>query len=142
MPRTGPAMPPEPDDTLPLPVPWGIRAAGAIVAAQGATCLGLGAWYAARAIASEGNEARFGIALSSWFLLLGAAVLAGGIALALGKRWGRAVAIVMQLLLLPVVFSMITTSHQYALGFGLGGIVVLTLVLMMSGRSSDWLNAD
>ncbi|WP_049793948.1 hypothetical protein [Hoyosella subflava] len=124
------------------PVPPGIRAAGVIVSLQGLVLLGLGAWLLVRAVTGTGGTEVSGYATAGWFVFLGAPVLGGGIALALGKRWGRAIAVVIQLLLLPVVFSLISGSQQYLWGFALGGVVVLTLVLLMSGRSSEWMSAD
>ncbi|GGC66519.1 hypothetical protein IEU95_03995 [Hoyosella rhizosphaerae] len=123
-------------------MPVGIRIAGAIVFTQGVVCLGLGVWLLLRAIANTGDEATFGYALASWFFLLGAAVGAGGAALFVGRRWGRAVAIVMQLLLLPIAVSMFSGSQQFLWGFLLFGVVILTFVLMLTGKSSEWMNAE
>lgn len=124
------------------PPPPGIRAAGIIVSVQGIVLLGFAAWLVVRALTRTGGTEVSGYATAGWFVFLGVPVLAAGIALVIGKRWGRSIAVVMQLLLLPVVFSMFSGSHQYVWGFVLGAIVVGTLVLLMTGRSSEWMSAD
>ncbi|MCW4352283.1 hypothetical protein ONR57_03105 [Hoyosella sp. YIM 151337] len=132
----------KPSGSRALYVPLGIRAAGAIVSLQGIVLLGLAVWLTARAITKTGGTEVSGFATAGWFLFLGIPVLAAGAALIIGKRWGRSIAVVLQLLLLPVVFSMFTGSHQYVWGFVLGGVVVGTLVLLMTGRSSEWMSEE
>lgn len=83
-----------------------------------------------------------GYGLALWLGILFGAVLAAGIALLRGKRWGRAVAIVAQLLLLPVVWSLLTDSHQVLLGILLALIVVPALVLLFAPPTTRWLAQD
>lgn len=83
-----------------------------------------------------------GYGTAVWFLILGGAVLAGGIALLTGRRWGRAIAVVAQVLLLPVAWAMLTDSHQPFFGVLLGGIVVACLALLFSPPASRWMAAE
>ncbi|MBS2079430.1 hypothetical protein, partial [Mycobacterium tuberculosis] len=68
-----------------------------------------------------------GLATAGWFVLVGAGVIAAGRALMLGKRWGRGLAVITQLLLLPVAWYLAVGSHQpgYGIPAGLGALVVL-----------------
>ncbi len=82
----------------------------------------------------------YGFAL--WLALLFGGVLAAGIALLRGARWGRSVAVVAQILLLPVVWSLLTDSHQPMLGILMAVIVVPTLVLLFAPSTTGWLAQD
>ena len=64
-----------------------------------------------------------------------------GAALATGRRGARTPAIVIQLLLLPVVYSLIGPSRQLLLGIAAGIYVVLTFLLLISERSREWATA-
>jgi hypothetical protein len=55
-----------------------------------------------------------------------------------GRRWARTPAIVTQLLLLPVVYSLIGPSRQLVLGIVAGAFVVTTFMLLISERSREW----
>ena len=72
------------------------------------------------------------------FVAAGAAVLGAGVGLVAGRRWARTPAIVTQLLLLPVVYSLIGPSRQLALGIAAGVYVVATFLLLISDRSRAW----
>jgi hypothetical protein len=69
-------------------------------------------------------------------------VLAAGIALLTGRRWGRAIAVVAQLLLLPVAWSLLTDSHQVPLGIVLGVVVLGALGCLFSAPTSRWMAAE
>ena len=62
-------------------------------------------------------------------------------ALATGRRGARTPAIVTQLLLLPVVYSLIGPSQQLLLGIAAGIDVVATFLLLISERSREWATA-
>lgn len=73
-----------------------------------------------------------------FFGMVGVAVAAVGGGLLAGRRWARTPAIVTQLLLLPVVYSLLGPSRQLLLGI-LAGVVVLTaFLLLISERSKVW----
>ena len=63
-----------------------------------------------------------------------------GAALSTGRRGARTPAIVTQLLLLPVVYSLIGPSRQLLLGIAAGIYVVVTFLLLISERSREWVD--
>ncbi|MGF0309514.1 hypothetical protein BH93_16720 [Rhodococcoides fascians A25f] len=123
--------------------PATFRSAGVLVAAQGAASLIAAFVLLVRAVSGEGDNAvANGYGTAGWFGVLGVGVGAAGVALILGKRWGRAIATVVQLLLLPVVWSLLTGSHQTVYGVVLGIVVIGVLVLLFSPPSSRWMAAE
>jgi hypothetical protein len=117
--------------------PWQVRAAGVVVGLQGLIGVGFAAALAMRAGSSPaGTGAVLGEA--GYFVVIGAALLLVGIGLLASRRWARTPAIVTQLLLLPVVYSLIGPSHQLLLGLGTGVIVVATFLLLISEASREW----
>jgi hypothetical protein len=75
---------------------------------------------------------------AGYFLVVGAALVAVGAGLVTGRRWARTPAIVTQLLLLPVVYSLIGPSRQLVLGIVAGCYVAATFLLLISERSREW----
>jgi hypothetical protein len=73
-----------------------------------------------------------------WFVLVGAGVLAGGWALISGRRWGRGIAVMTNLLLLPVAWYVIT-SHHVVYGVLIGLLALVTLVLLFTPSAVEWL---
>ncbi|WP_374195265.1 hypothetical protein [Rhodococcus sp. B50] len=121
-------------------VPSTVRAAGWLVVLEGLVAMGFAVYSIIRAASGEHDQSvtnGYGFAL--WLIVLFGGVLAGGIALVRGVRWGRAVALLAQLLLLPVVWSLLTDSHQPVAGTALALVVVPTLVLLFSPPTSRWL---
>jgi hypothetical protein len=55
---------------------------------------------------------------AAWFVIFGGAVLAAGLALWTGRRWGRGVAVFAQLLLLPVAWYLGVGSGRWIYGIG------------------------
>lgn len=95
-----------------------------------------------RAVQGEQNAVANGYGTAGWFAVVGLVVGAAGIGLVLGKRWGRAIALVVQLLLLPVVWALLTDSDQPLYGALLGIGVLAILVLLFSPPSSKWMAAE
>ncbi|MGN0122297.1 hypothetical protein [Rhodococcus rhodochrous] len=121
-------------------VPSTVRAAGWLVVLEGVVAMGFAVYSIIRAASGEHDQSvtnGYGFAL--WLFVLFGGVLAGGIALVRGVRWGRAVAVLAQLLLLPVVWSLLTDSHQPIIGTVLALVVVPTLVLLFSPPTTRWL---
>ena len=83
---------------------------------------------------------KFGTA--AWFAIVGGAVLAAGLALWTGRRWGRGVAVFAQLLLLPVSWYVAVGSQQWLYGIPLGIVALVTLVLLFSPSAVQWLGAQ
>ena len=112
------------------------------MALEGAVALAASVVLLTRAVNGVEDEVANGYGTAGWFAVVGAVVGAAGVALILGKRWGRAIALVVQLLLLPVVWSLLTDSHQPMYGILLGTCVVAILVLLFSPPSSRWMAAE
>ncbi len=93
-----------------------------------------------RGLAGADQSVVSGYGTAAWFAILGGAVLASGIALLLGHRWGRTIALLAQLLLLPVTWY-VFTSHQMLWGILLGIVVLSALVLLFSASTSRWMAA-
>lgn len=123
-----------------------MRGAGLIVAAQGVAALVVAAVLVARGIAGADQRVVNGAPASgwypqgtaAWFVLVGAVVLAAGRALVLGKRWGRGLAVVTQLLLLPVAWYLAVSSHRPAFGIPAGIVALAALILLFSPAAVRW----
>jgi hypothetical protein len=114
-----------------------VRLAGALVAVQGLIGLGFAVALLLRA-ASADLPVSVVLGEAGLFVVLGGALAAAGVALVVGRRWARTPAIVTQLLLLPVVYSLIGPSRQLVLGIAAGLFVVATFLLLISERSREW----
>lgn len=119
-------------------VPSTVRWAGLIVAAQGAAALVMAAILVARGLAGADQRVVNGLGTAIWFVLVGGGVLAAGCALAVGKRWGRGLAVFAQLLLLPVAWYLTVGSHQLAFGIPVGIMALTVLVLLFSPATVRW----
>jgi len=75
---------------------------------------------------------------AGYFVVIGIALVAVGVGLLTGRRGARTPAIVTQLLLLPVVYSLIGPSQQLVLGILVGVYVVATFLLLISEPSRTW----
>jgi len=121
-------------------VPSTVRIAGSLVVLEGIVAIGFAVYSVVRALSGTHDQSvTNGYGLALWLGILFGGVLAAGIALLRGKRWGRAVAVVAQLLLLPVAWSLLTDSHQLVLGIVLSVIVVPALVLLFAPQTTTWL---
>ena len=132
---------PDPSNRSARP-PTAVRRGGAIVALEGlgAIVIAVVLWIHAAGGADESFISSYGT--GAWFAILGAGVLAGGLALITGRRWGRAIAVVAQILLIPVAFALLTDSGQPQYGAPLLIVVIIVLALLFSPSSVRWLAAD
>ena len=117
------------------PPPPQVRLAGALVGLEG-----LGAVLFAVVVGLQAQGQSFGSVLGEvgYFAVIGLAVVLVGGALVTGRRGARTPAIVTQLLLLPVVYSLIGPSQQLVLGIAAGAYVAATFLLLISERSRTW----
>ncbi len=118
--------------------PAPVRGAGVIVAVQGVAALVVAVVLVVRAIAGADQRVVNGLGTAVWFVLVGGVVFAAGRALVVGKRWGRGLAVVTQLLLLPVAWYLAVGSHQPAFGIPVGVVAVTVLVLLFSPAALRW----
>jgi hypothetical protein len=114
-----------------------IRLAGALVGLQGLVGVGVAVAILVRALAADALSGAL-LGEIGFFLLIGGAVLAVGAGLLRGRRWARSPAIVTELLLLPVVYSLLGPSRQLLLGVLAGVCVLGTFLLLISERSRIW----
>ena len=118
--------------------PLSVRGAGAIVAVQGATGLVLAAVLLIRGLGGADQRVVNGFGTAAWFALVGAAVLAAGCALLLGRHWGRGLAVFAELLLLPVAWYLAVGSHRALVGIPVGVISLTVLALLFSPPAVRW----
>ncbi|WP_199267983.1 hypothetical protein [Mycolicibacterium smegmatis] len=118
--------------------PPGVRYAGFLTAAEGVAALVVAVVLLARAIGGADQQIVNGWGTALWFILIGGGVLAGGWALITGRRWGRGIAVIANLLLLPVAWYVIT-SHHIVYGVLLGLLALGTLVLLFTPSTVEWL---
>ena len=119
------------------PVPFPVRLAGALVGLQALAATAFTVVVAVRAGRADlGPTAALGEA--GFFLLVAVALGAVAWGLLTGRRWARTPAIVTQLLLLPVVYSLIGPSRQLLLGLATGAVVFAAFMLLISERSREW----
>jgi hypothetical protein len=126
-------------DDRPLPdlPPPPVRAAGALVGLQ---ALAAAAFTVALVVRAGATDLGVGpvLAEAGFFLLVTAVVGAVGVGLLRGRRWARTPALVTQLLLLPVVYSLIGPSRQVVLGLVSGALVFAAFMLLVNERSRLW----
>jgi hypothetical protein len=115
-----------------------VRGAGLLVALQGVAALVMAAVLVVRGIAGADQRVVNGLGTAVWFVLVGGVVLAAGRALVVGKRWGRGLAVVTQLLLLPVAWYLAVGSHQPAFGIPVGILALTVLVLLFTPAAVRW----
>ena len=123
---------------IPGPAPAAVRGAGLIVAVQGVAALVVAVVLAVRGIAGADQHVVNGLGTAVWFVLVGGVVLAAGRALMVGKRWGRGLAVITQLLLLPVAWYLAVGSHRPGFGIPAGTVALTALVLLFSPAAVRW----
>jgi hypothetical protein len=121
--------------------PLSVRGAGAIVAVQGAAGLVLAAVLLIRGLGGADQRVVNGFGTAAWFALVGAAVLAAGCALLLGRHWGRGLAVFAELLLLPVAWYLAVGSHRALVGIPVGVIALTVLALLFSPPAVRWVSS-
>jgi hypothetical protein len=81
-----------------------------------------------------------GFGTAAWFAVVGAAVLAAGCGLVVGRRWGRGLAVFAELLLLPVAWYLAVGSHRPLVGIPVGIIALSVLALLFSPPAVRWVS--
>jgi uncharacterized membrane protein YGL010W len=117
-----------------------VRLAGVLVGLQGLLALGFAVALVVSALTAEDAAlpVRDIIGEAVYFVVIGAALVAVGLGLVAGRRPARTPAIVTQLLLLPVVYTLIGPSRQLLLGIVAGVYVAGTFLLLISEASRSW----
>ncbi|MGZ4562810.1 MAG: hypothetical protein ACXVX6_04365 [Mycobacterium sp.] len=118
--------------------PAAVRGAGLLAVVQGVAALVLAAVLVVRGVAGADQRVVNGVGTAVFFVLVGAVVLAAGRALMVGKRWGRGLAVITQLLLLPVAWYMTVDSHRPGFGIPAGVVALAVLGLLFSPAGLRW----
>jgi hypothetical protein len=119
----------------PDPPPLQVRLAGVLQGLQGVGAL---VFAVVVGLQTPGQTIASVVGEIGYFVVIGLAVAFIGVALLTGRRGARTPAIVTQLLLLPVVYSLIGPSQQLVLGIAAGVYVIATFLLLISERSRMW----
>lgn len=122
-------------------VPWQVRSAGGLVGLEAAGAL---VFAVALAVRSASTDSSLGLVLgqAGFFVLVGGTLAAVARGLATGRRWARTPAIVTQLLLLPVAYSLIGPSHQLLIGIVTGVLVAACFLLLISEAARAWMESE
>jgi hypothetical protein len=117
--------------------PTPVRAAGALVGVQALAAL---AFTVALVLRTGATPVGAGPVLgeAGFFLLVAVALGAVAVGLLTGRLWARTPALVTQLLLLPVVYSLMGPSRQIVVGLLIGALVFATFMLLLNERSRLW----
>ncbi|MGK2880943.1 MAG: hypothetical protein ACSLE6_09185 [Mycobacterium sp.] len=116
-----------------------VRYAGFAVLAEGIAALIFAlvvVIHTAGGATNEGISNGYGFA--SWFVVIGAGVVAGGWALISGRRWGRGLGVFINLILLGVAWYASVGSHQPLIGIAAGVFAIAVLALLFSGPAVRW----
>lgn len=121
-------------------VPTPVRVAGWVATAQGLVGVGVGVVLIIRALAGHREEtvviSGYGTAL--WFIILAGGLLAAGIGLLRGRRWGRGLVVIAELLLLFVAWYVAVGSGQWWEGIALAVVSVVALVSLFRRDALEW----
>ena len=130
--------PSSPDPRAAIPTP--VRIAGWIASAQGLLGVGVAVALVVRAAAGHREEtvAISGYGTAMWFAILAGALLAAGLGLLRGRRWGRGLVVMAELLLILVSWYVVVGSHQYLAGFALAAVCVVALVSLFRPAAMAW----
>jgi peptidoglycan/LPS O-acetylase OafA/YrhL len=125
-----------------VPSPTIVRQAAVLVALEGVAGLAAAVVYVVSGLAGPDEPGLNKFGTAAWFAIIGGGVLAAGWALWTGRRWGRGIAVFAQLLLLPVAWYMAVGSQQWLYGIPVALVAVVTLVLLFSRSTLEWLAQD
>jgi hypothetical protein len=125
-----------------VPSPTIVRQAAVLVALEGVAGMAAAVVYVVSGFSGSDEPGLNKFGTAAWFAIIGGAVLTAGWALWTGRRWGRGIAVFAQLLLLPVAWYMAVGSQQWLYGIPVALVAVVTLVLLFSRSTLEWLAQD
>lgn len=121
-------------------IPGPVRLAGWIASAQGLVGVGVAVLLLVRAIGGHREETVVisGYGTAVWFAILGGGLLAAGLGLLRGRRWGRGLVVIAELLLLFVAWYVGVGSHQYLPGIALAVVCAVALAALFRRDAVEW----
>jgi hypothetical protein len=125
-----------------VPSPTTVRQAAVLVALEGGAGVLAAVVYLVSGFGSGDQPGMNKYGTAAYFAIIGGAVFAAGCALWTGRRWGRGLAVFVQLLLLPVAWYIAVGSDQWLYGVPVGIVAIITLVLLFSPSAVQWLGAQ
>lgn len=114
------------------PRPVTLSVAAVVEAVEGLALLGLGAFVAVESAVGRPADRLGAIALAIGGVLVGAGMIAIGLALWRTRRWGRSPAVLTQIFALIIAVSMLQ-SGQYPIGVALVAAAVVGGIALFSG---------
>lgn len=87
---------------------------------------------------SEETVVISGYGTAVWFAILGGGLLAAGVGLLRGNRWGRGLVVITELLLLFVAWYAAVGSGRVLAGVALAVVCVVALVSLFRRESVEW----
>jgi hypothetical protein len=118
--------------------PTTVRGAGVVVGLQGLAGLGFAVALLIRALGGASTEGNNVYGEAGYFAVIGAGVVAVGVALVLGKQWARSPAVVVELLLLGVAWYAAGPSGRPEIGIPVGLLCAVVLYLLFSTPARAW----
>lgn len=114
-------------------IPRALQVAGAITALQGVLAIGMAIALTVRELGGHHEAAISGYGTAAWFAIMGSGVTAAGAALWTGRRWGRGIAVFVNLLLLGVAWYVYSSGQlRYAVLVAVVSVAVLALLFSPS----------
>ncbi|MCB1266023.1 MAG: hypothetical protein KDB56_15880 [Mycobacterium sp.] len=120
--------------------PVTVRRAAALVALQGVVGLVAAVVFLIRGLAGADRHIVNGFGNAAWFAVFAAALLSAAWALRTGRRWGRGIAVFIQLLLLPVAWYAGAGSHRWLYGIPVAVIALAVLALLFAPSTLRWMS--
>ena len=130
------SLPADPRDAIPTAV----RVAGWIASAQGFAGAVTAVVLFVRAVSGHREETVVisGYATGVWFAILGGGLLAAGLGLLRGRRWGRGMVVITQILLLFVAWYLGVGSGHLLAGVALALVCGVALVSLFRREAVEW----
>jgi hypothetical protein len=115
-----------------------IRTAGILVGLQGLAGVAFAVALLVRGFSGAATPAGNIFGEAAYFVVIGGAVVAVGVALFLGRHWARSPAVVVELLLLGVAWYAAGPSGRPEYGVPVGVLCVVVMYLLFTARSREW----
>ena len=119
--------------------PITVKVAGGVIAAEGVGAAAMGLLGLVHGFTGSG---RLGFGLAFWMLPVGAALIAAGIGLVRGKRWGRAIGVLMSVMIAGAGVSGAFSQGRPLIGVPLIALGAVVLLLLFAPATVAWLDGE